>query len=662
MCLVQRRFLKSGTFSIPISCIMLFLMASFFICSPASAEVNGHDIGTDGINTSEIKDFFDSAVPAGLARYNIPGASVSFVRDGEMIFARGYGYSDIENKTPVIPEQTLFHIGSITKLFTWTAVMQLVEEGKIDLDADINTYLTEFSIPDTYPGKPVTMRNLMTHCAGFEEQEKHFAVKTAEDLYSFRTYCRETMPARVYPPGIVSSYSNYGTTLAAVIIEDVTGIPFDQYLNEYILSPLAMNNTWYSYALPPEIAKNLSSGYHYEGGKNVPVSDTVFIIGPAGIISSTATDMAHFLSAHMENGTFQNTAILSERTTRLMHAPVFSNDPRVSSMCLGFYEMYLNGERIINHGGDTDTFHSLFVLLPDQKTGFFVSYNSSGGNEARNELVTEFMDTFYQADVRIPEILPDTTPHQSKYVGTYQSTRHNYRTFELYLMPPSQVNIEDGGEGRLVIIREGKPPFTYIEILPGIFVPSSDKPEYTGNMVFHEDETGTVNFLCMENIPIFAFERVPWYGTIPFTDWMKNMGIIILLTICIWPVSALYRRIYGISTSEDRLVGTYARLIAGAAAILYLFFVLFLLPAVTNDVSLIENYMLEPMIPLVMQLVMTIPVFAIVLTAIASIFMILIWKEKYWTIWHRVHYTLIVFGLFMLTWWVNFWNLFIFRL
>jgi CubicO group peptidase (beta-lactamase class C family) len=153
------------------------------------------------------------------------------------------GYADIANRTPVDPETTLFNIGSITKLFTWTSVMQLVEEGKIDLDADVNTYLKDFSIPDTYPGQPVTMRHLLTHSAGFEDQTIHQTVAEVEDLYPFRTYCKENIPARVYPPGTVISYSNYGTTLAAVVVEDVTGVPFEQYLNEHILSPLSMTKT-----------------------------------------------------------------------------------------------------------------------------------------------------------------------------------------------------------------------------------------------------------------------------------------------------------------------------------------------------------------------------------------------------------------------------------
>ena len=149
------------------------------------------DTITNPATITDVEDFFDTAVPAGLAKYNIPGATVSVVQNGELIFSKGYGYADLTNETLVDADSTIFHIGSVTKLFTWTCVMQLVEEGKIDLDTDINTYLIDFSIPDTYPGQPITMRNLMTHTAGFEDTFRREAVEDVEDLFPFRIYCRD---------------------------------------------------------------------------------------------------------------------------------------------------------------------------------------------------------------------------------------------------------------------------------------------------------------------------------------------------------------------------------------------------------------------------------------------------------------------------------------
>jgi len=641
---------------------MLLILALLLVAwSPVLASDAGPSLESGIVNRAEVEAFFDEAVPAGLVKYNIPGATISFVQDGELIFSRGYGYSDIANRTPVDPETTLFHIGSITKLFTWTCVMQLVEEGKIDLDADINTYLTDFSIPETYPGNPVTMRHLMTHSAGFEEQAIHMVVADVEDLYPFRTYCEENVPARVYPPGTVTSYSNYGATLAAVIVEDVTGVPFEQYLNEHILSPLSMTRTSISYTLPPEMVGSLSSGYHYMGMTNEAVPDFVCVVGPAGSISSTANDMAAFLAAHMENGSWHGAEILSEETAALMHAPAFSNDPRVSSMCLGFYETRLNYERIIEHGGDTDTFHSLLAIIPERATGFFVSYNSIGGGQARDDLLMEFVDRFYSTSASTTLAKDSGTP-AGKYTGTYQMTRHNYQTFEFYLTRPGQISIEQG-EKTLLYTPSGSPPSEYGEVAPGVFAQSGGQLTSYGNLVFREDEQGTVDFLCFENLPIFAFERVPWYATDPFTDGVKNTGLAILLTVLVWPVMAIFRRVYGVTGDErDTALSVYARLVAGAASLLFVVFVLVLLPAVMGDTALIESYLLGRTVPLALSAVMTVPVIAVLLSAVAAAFAIPVWRRRSWSVWHRVHYSIVVIGLIMLAWWVNYWNLFIFRL
>lgn len=150
--------------------------------------------------------FLDRIMPAALARYNVPGATVAIVKDGRLVVAKGYGYNDVATRTPIDAGTTLFRIGSATKLFTWTAAMQLVEEGKIDLDADVNTYLKEMKIPDTYPGKPVTMRHLMTHTAGFEDSGRHFVVGDVAEIIPFRQAAADNIPSRVNPPGKVSSY------------------------------------------------------------------------------------------------------------------------------------------------------------------------------------------------------------------------------------------------------------------------------------------------------------------------------------------------------------------------------------------------------------------------------------------------------------------------
>ena len=654
-------------------CLVLMVVLVLFClaCSPVHAALEQTALSenpanfANPANSTDVELFFDTAVPAGLVEYNIPGATVSAVYDGKLIFAKGYGYADLANKTPVDADSTLFHIGSITKLFTWTCVMQLVEDGTIDLDADINTYLTDFSIPDTYPGQPITMRNLMTHSAGFEDSEGRMMVENVAALYPFRIYCRDNIPAQVYPPGTVTSYSNYGATLAAVIVEDVTGVSFEQYLQDNILTPLALTNTQVSYSLPPESAGNPSSGYHFAGGKNVAVPDIVIVIGPAGSISSTAPDMAVFLAAHMENGTFDGAEILSEETAALMHAPAFSNDPRVSGMCLGFYETYLNDERIILHGGDTDTFHSLLVIIPEKKSGFFVSYNSPGGNNARNDLLMAYVNWFYPLTETVV-LAPDAdlkTPVVT-YAGTYQSTRHNYRSFEFFFEPPQQKTVEAGENNTLFLLRGGAAPLEYIAIAPGVFKELSDTPSISGNMVFRENEKGDVTFLCFENIPIFAFERVPWYATNAFTKGVFSVAIALILSVLLWPVMALSRRVYGKKDEmiRERGLPLYARLVAFLASVLGIIFVFGLIPMVQANEGLIDAYLHDVTPPFTLVALLTVPVICALLSVVTAGCTVLVWKMRFWTVWHRVHYTLVTIGLFMLVWWLNYQNLFFFRL
>src|SRR6266513_907814 len=187
------------------------------------------------LTKADFETFLDALIPSQLRNRNIAGAVVSVVKDGQVLFQKGYGYADVEEKKLVLPDQTLFRPGSISKLFTATAVMQLVEQGKLDLDRDVNDYL-DFPIPKTYP-KPVTLRQLLTHTAGFEDTLKNLFVAHESDLKLLRAYLVNQMPARIFPPGKVPSYSNYGFTLAGYIVERVSGERFERYIENHILKP-----------------------------------------------------------------------------------------------------------------------------------------------------------------------------------------------------------------------------------------------------------------------------------------------------------------------------------------------------------------------------------------------------------------------------------------
>jgi CubicO group peptidase (beta-lactamase class C family) len=611
---------------------------------------------------AEVEAFLDTVMPAALARYNVPGSTVAIVKDGRLVIAKGYGYTDLANRTPVDADTALFRIGSTTKLFTWTAVMQLVEAGKIDLDADVNTYLKGMKIPDTYPGRPVTMRHLMTHTAGFEDIFRHITVPDIAEIIPFREVAAENIPARVVPPGTTASYSNYGTTLAAVVVEDVSGMPFEQYLQSRVFDPLGMKNASIREDLPADLASRLAMGYSFENSRNLAIHDTIFLISPAGTISTTAPDMAKFMLAHLQNGTFGNATILEAETAAEMHARAFTVDPRVAGMCLGFYEQYYNGRRAIAHGGDTNTFHSLLLLLPDEQTGFFVSSNSAGGRGVRDELYTSFMDHYYPAEsptLATPD--PAGASRLQQYTGTYVSNRRNYATFQTYIVSAARTEITATGDGTLVVV-DDKGQAEYIETAPGVFSRADGTRQASGDLVFHTAADGTVDFLAYSNIPAFVNDRASWYSAPDLLGSVLAGAEILLATVLLWPLLAAFRRANGIPAPEQPPTARFARWTAGAAAVLLLAFVTLLLPTVAADSTVLSQYLLEPGTPAILVAVLTVPVVGAVLTLVVIVCAALAWKNRYWTPLHRAHYSLIAVALLAMLWWVNINNLWVFRL
>ena len=273
--------------------------------------------------------FLDGIVPEQLKRENIAGAVVIVVKDGSVLYQKGYGYADVKTKLPMDAERTLIRPGSVSKLFTWTAVMQQVEQGKIDLDRNVNDYL-DFKIPETYP-QPITMRELMTHTAGFEDTVKDLMARPGRKPDTLRDYLSTHIPQRVFPPGTIPAYSNYGATLAGYIVQRVSGIPFEQYVQDNIFTPLAMQHTTFSQPLPANCQPLMSNGYALasEGAKPFETVNTV----PAGGVTSSAADMAHFMLAHLQGGQWNGARILKPETVASMHPPQFAVDPALEHMC-----------------------------------------------------------------------------------------------------------------------------------------------------------------------------------------------------------------------------------------------------------------------------------------------------------------------------------------
>ena len=378
------------------------------------------------LDAADAEAFLDGIVPLQLAREDIAGATIAIVKDGKVLFEKGYGYADVENKKPVSAQETLFRPGSVSKLFTWTAVMQLAEQGKLDLDRDVNDYI-DYKIPEAF-GKPIALKNLLTHTPGFEEQVK--------DLITFKTdppnlgeYLKTHIPARIYPPGTVPAYSNYGAALAGYIVERVSGEPFNQYVEEHIFKPLGMRRSTFAQPLPPDLAPNMSNGYQLASGK---AQKFEFVTpAPAGSLSSTADDMTKFMLAHLQGGQLGDARILKPETAELMHSRLFGLDPAANAMAYGFYEETRNGHRIVGHAGDTSFFHSDLHLVLDAGVGFFISYNSGGRGQIspRTILWESFLDRYFPFTPPTAAV-PDSAKQDAAAVsGTYEVSRRSESSF-----------------------------------------------------------------------------------------------------------------------------------------------------------------------------------------------------------------------------------------
>jgi CubicO group peptidase (beta-lactamase class C family) len=616
---------------------------------------NAVAFASEPTDPTELEAFLDGVITAQLNAYHIPGATVAIVNDGKLFFAKGYGYADLDEGKAVVADQTLFRIASVSKLFTWTAVMQLVEQGKLDLNADVNMYLNAFQIPETYP-QPITLTHLMTHTPGFEERAVGMMARNADDLLPLGDFLAYNMPARVRPPGEFSAYSNYGVALAGYIVEQVSGISFNQYVEENILNPLDMHNSTFRQPLPPELIADMSVGYTYANGVYHEQPFEYIQDPPAGSMSTTATDMAKFMITHLQDGRYEDARILQDSTAQQMHQQLFAHDPRVSGWAYGFMELNLNNQRMIWHGGSLLYFHTILVLLPEHSVGLFVSYNSVGGAEARYVLLQAFLDRYYPVPATAtPQPPADFLQRASQFTGSYRTTRSAYTTAEKLVNLFAPVDVTASPDGTLLTTGLGDPT-RWAEVEPLVFHPTGDHPPLANSLVFLEDDQGHITHFLLNNNPTFAFERVAWYENATFTHTLLGVCITLFLSaVILWPIVFIIRRRKSEAGAPHHFLPRLARwLTSGVSALNMLFFVGFLIAA-SNQTEFAFGVP-----PLVIALLII--VLAVSVLAFASVvFTVLAWKEGYWSLVERVHYTLVTVAALAFVWWLNNWNLLGFR-
>lgn len=631
--------------------VVVVAATAAFGAEPPPAEAAPTGVFSDAL---EVEAFVDGVMAEQLKSYHIPGATVAVVADGELLFAKGYGYADLATHRAVVADRTLFRPGSVSKVFTWTAVMQQVEKGKLDLDADVNDYLTDFKIPPAF-GEPITLADVMTHTAGFEDRRVGLLRAGPDDLKPLATYLKDDVPARVFPPGEVPAYSNYGTSLGGYIVERVSGVPFDQYMEENIFEPLGMARSTFREPVPPALEADVAVGYTFEGGVFEAQDFEWLQEYPAGSLSATATDMARFMAAHLEEGRYGSSRILGEAAAREMHRRLFSSDPRVNGWAHGFMEMTLNGERVIWHGGDTIYFHTALALFPEHGVGVYVSYNSPDGALARLDLLYAFADRYFPAAREpAPEPGPEAARGAARYAGSYVRSRSVFTRlmkFSGFLDPITLKVTPDGyllAPGRL-----GRPPCRYLEVEPGTFREIEADETLGDKLVFAVDEGGRVKYAFFENDPTNVLVRVPWYGAAPFHRVVLALCLALFLSaIFIWPVGWFLGRRR--QRPRDSFLARLTRLCAWCLSLLNVVFVVAVM-RFFDPVGVLYGLSAGLKAALVIPIVTTVLAVAVVVLAVVA------WVKGFWRVPGRVHYTLVALAAAAFVLWLNYWNLLGFR-
>jgi CubicO group peptidase (beta-lactamase class C family) len=591
-----------------------------------------------------VEAFVDGFMASYLEESGAVGGAVSIVEGGRIVLAKGYGDADRAQRREVDPRRTLFRIGSVSKLFVWTAVMQLVEQGKLDLAVDVNRYLDSVSVPETFPD-PVTLAHLMTHTAGFEDHVLGLFGRDAQALRPLDALLAAELPARVRSPGALASYSNHGTALAMLIVERVSGTPWIDYLEKNIIGPLGMTRTTFRQPVPPGLSGDLSVGYEKAKAQPEPAPFEYVPLGPAGAASSTASDMARFMIAHLALGELGEKRILSAAAAREMQRSLYRPEPGVSGMAHGFIEGDRNGHRVIGHGGDTLWFHTALELYPEDGIGLFASFNTAGADPYK--LAEAFADRYFPTPEWSPPAPPaDWLRDASRFSGAYRSVRYSHHDLTKIAALLMQVEVSDDGPGALRL--SSSPETRWRQVEPLLFRDEKG----TSTIAFRGGRGRTIAHLFLSDVPVFAFERVPWHESRELHGALLGGALLLfLVTVAIGPAGILLRWRYQAKPPRDDRLPWLARAVVWLGSLVFVVFFAGLALSGSDP-----NEIVFGVTPRLRQLLL-LPIVGAALAAASLLCAVWIWGQRRGGALARLGYTLVVVAFLTVLWQLAVWRL-----
>jgi CubicO group peptidase (beta-lactamase class C family) len=652
--------------------IALFLLLSLLLLNaqPALAQSGALD---GPVDPAEMEAFFDGYLAEQMDLYHIPGVVISVVKDGKVFFSKGYGYADIEQQRP-FSEDSLLTTASLGKLFTAVGLLQLSEQGKLDLQADIRPYFKDFTL-NTRFDDPLTFANLLTHTDGFETRMIGVAALRADELKPLGEMLATYKPNQILPAGKYLTYGDYAANLAGYLTQEISGRPFEQIMLEKIFTPLGMTHSTFNQDLTAAQRDTLATGYSYEQGNNQPEPFFYISYVPQGGLRTTAADMNHFMLALLNQGQYQDGRILTAPAVASMLTQQFSPAEGMPGITYGLFEDFKNGQRALLRDGDGVGTRTRLVLLPQYNTGIFISYNS-GDSNLRLNLIGDYLNHYYPAGKTSPVGMTGYRERAQMFTGTFRPLQADISTFTKSMYFFSQlVEIKANNDGTLTIESTGMGDHSsvmggfegatqWIEVSPLHF----ERVDGGGVVAFVTDEKGSVVRMISGQGYHSTFKKLAWYEAAHFQIGSIAVAAVILLSFgllifllmpLIWLVRKLRKQQARAPLSKMELAALVwaglltqwlALVVSGVIGNLYAF----------NSIAGFPNFVwgISPAIINALNAVSLPAYLTISLPVLAG----LAWRNRWWKTWLRVFFTLSAVAALVVIAWAQYWNLIGFHL
>ncbi|WP_017606457.1 serine hydrolase domain-containing protein [Nocardiopsis alkaliphila] len=575
------------------------------------------------------REFIDTRVPALLADHGAPGILVTVVADGEMVASGSHGVADLADGTPLDEQVHGFPTASVAKSFTAVAVLQLAEQGLLDLHEDVNTYLSEeYRLPDTHPEEPVTLHHLLTHTPGLDERTSFEDPDDPDGQRDLEEFLRQVTPERIFAPGEYSAYSNYGTGLAGFVVQEVSGVPFEDYVVQNVFEPLGMADS--EFGQLHELGEHHTLVTAHTADGSAIVQDHIPLVPAGGAVTTTA-DMGRFMLALLNGGEVEGTRVLSEESVELMLGRRFEHHPDATAMGYGTYEWRTGPSRAVGHGGDLNGLHTGYLLLPEQDTGIFVAVNgddtdpeagASPLHDLRFSVLHDFAEEFAPTDPITAEADPGAD--LGLYAGSYITTRRPAEGALRLLTLFDNITVRDAGDGTLRLSGLLAPNERLLPLGDHVFV-----GEESQERLFFDVQDGRSTILYLDLNPTSGYDRTSVVESPTTHRVVLAASLLFLLTglVQLWRPGPGARSVAVVFASL-----TAVACLSGTGLVVY----------ALADQNRMADWLLGASSVLTVPFALAVPgaLVTVVLAALA-------WRGNWWGTVRRVHYSLLPLAAFL---------------